>query len=330
MNHTLLKSILAGLVLGATAVAGETDKKVITLPTPLDDSWRFSFALPAWAFWLNGDMGLNGQTAHIDLGPDNIIPKIDMAADVRAEARKGRFSVMGEFLYMSLSDGIGTNTVVKKLDVRVDQAMADLGFGWRVIEGPRGYLDVTAGVRYTNLYQRQTLQPNDERIDAVAGRLALAGTALRVLAARELAVLAGKDPSVPIAPLEGGEAARLTRAIAHLKGSTAERKAKIASLLHDSLNRIVSRTDDWWDPYVGLRGRYNLNEKFYLTAKGDIGGFTVGSDLTWQAEAALGVQLSKNMFTEIGYRALGVDYRKDGLVMDTVTHGPQLTLGILF
>jgi hypothetical protein len=32
--------------------------------------------------------------------------------------------------------------------------MVDFGFGWRVIEGPRGYLDVTAGVRYMNIYQR--------------------------------------------------------------------------------------------------------------------------------------------------------------------------------
>jgi hypothetical protein len=237
---------------------------------------------------------------------------------------------MGEFLYMSLSDGIGTNTVVKKLDVRVDQTMADLGVGWRVIENQRGYLDVIGGVRYTNYYQHQTLQPNDERINQVAGGLAKAGTLLRLRVAQALVALSGKNPTVPIAPLDAGETARLTTAIAAIKGSTADRQAKIAQLLHNALDTTVSRTDDWWDPYVGLRGRYNLNEKFYLTAKGDIGGFTVGSDLSWTAEAAFGMQLSRNMFAEIGYRALGVDYRKDGLVMDTVTHGPQITLGLAF
>jgi hypothetical protein len=36
------------------------------------------------------------------------------------------------------------------------------------------------------------------------------------------------------------------------------------------------------------------------------------------------------MFTEIGYRALGVDYERDGLLMDTVTHGFQLTTGLTF
>ena len=316
----------AGFTLTAAALAGDNDKK--TVAPPPEDSWQFKLALPGWITWLEGDSGLHGHIAHIDLGPGDIIPRIDMAADVRMEAHKGRFSVMSEFLYLSLSDGIGTNTVVKKLDVQVDQMMADLGFGWRVIDSPRGYLDVIAGVRYTNFHQRLALQPNDERIDEVSGKLAVAGTALRV--AQALRALEGRDPTVPIAPIDADDIARIASAIKKIKGSTAERKAKIANLLHRSLDRVVSRTDDWFDPYIGFRGRYNLNEKFYLTAKADIGGFGVGADLTWQAEAAVGMQLSKNMFTEIGYRALGVDYEQDGLLMDTITHGIQLTTGISF
>ena len=73
-----------------------------------------------------------------------------------------------------------------------------------------------------------------------------------------------------------------------------------------------------------------MNDKFYLTGKGDIGGFGVGSDLTWTAEAALGCQLSSRIFTEVGYRAIGVDYEGDSLIYDVVTHGAQVTLGITF
>ena len=330
MHRHLSAALLAGLALGTSAFAGDNDKKTIAPLTPLDDAWRFSLSMPGWIPWLQGDSGVNGITTHIDLGPDDIVPRIDMAADIRMEAHKGRFSIMGEFLYMSLSDGIGTNTVVKKLDVQVDQTMGDLGMAWRVIDSPRGYLDVVGGVRYTNYYQKLALQPNDARIDEVSGNLAVAGTLLRLRVAQALAALAGKDPTLPIAPLDGDQAARLATAIAKIKGNTADRKAKIARLLHDALGRTVSRTDDWFDPYIGLRGRYNLNDKFYVTAKGDIGGFGVGSDLTWTAEAALGCQLSRSIFAEVGYRALGVDLDKDGLVMDTVTHGPQVTLGITF
>ncbi len=313
------------------ASAGDKDDKGFCGGVIFDDPWHFSVSLPGWIPWLQGDSGVQGHSTHIDLGPKDIIPRIDMAADVRMEARKGRFSIMGEFLYMSLSDGIGTKTVVKKIDLQVDQTMGDLGMAWRVIDSPRGYLDVVGGVRYTNYFQKVALQPNDERIEAVVdGIAASVGSALRARVADALRALEGKDPTLPIAPLEDDQAERLAAGIAKLKGTVAERKAKIAQRLHRALSSTVSRTDDWFDPYIGLRGRYNLNDKFYLAAKGDIGGFGVGCDITWTAEAALGCQLSSRIYTEVGYRALGVDLDKDGLIMDTITHGPQVTLGVQF
>ena len=366
MKHPLpIIAAIGGLALATAAHAGDVNLQPKRVMVPVtDDAWRFSFAMPAWATWLKGDTGINGVTSHIDLDPTDIIPRIDMAADVRVEAHKGRFSVLSEFLYLSISDGIGSNTVVQKLDVQVDQMMADIGFGWRVVESPRGYLDVIAGVRYTNFHQQVALQPNDERIgdvsshlvDSVSAKLRteLSESGLRELIARELASqlapLAGRGPTVPIGPVGGGESGpirdRIRAIIAAKKAELAaavqsgvqarvdaiksDLEKKIAHTLHTKLDRELSRTDDWFDPYVGFRGRYNLNEKFYLTAKADIGGFGVGADLTWQAEAALGVQLSKTMFTEIGYRAIGVDYDHDGLTMDTITHGVQLTTGITF
>jgi len=87
------------------------------------------------------------------------------------------------------------------------------------------------------------------------------------------------------------------------------------------------------DPYVGFRGRYNFCEKFYFLAKADIGGFGVGSDLTWEASAALGCQLTKNIFAEAGYRYLAVDYHQggqNGLTYDVRTQGAEVTLGINF
>ena len=64
--------------------------------------------------------------------------------------------------------------------------------------------------------------------------------------------------------------------------------------------------------------------------RGDVGGFGVGSDLTWQVEGSLGLQVTKNIWAEAGYRALGVDYEADGLIYDTITHGAQVTLGLSF
>src|SRR6266404_7006888 len=112
-----------------------------------------------------------------------------------------------------------------------------------------------------------------------------------------------------------------------------EAKARIANQLAVRLNKSLSQTksrdDYWFDPYVGLRGRYNFNKVFYTAVRGEIGG-GVASDLMWEVEGVIGINLTRNIFTEVGYRALAVDYENDGLLFDTVMHGPQITTGITF
>jgi len=174
MHKHLTTALLAGLALGSAAFAGDHDKKVIIPPVPPEDSWQFKLSLPTWIPWVSGDVGLNGINSHISLGPDDIIPKLDMIVGVRAEAHKGRLSVMAEYLYLSLSDGVGTNTMVKKIDSRFDQTTADLIVGWRVIESERGYLDLLGDVRFNQFYQKMTTQPNDEVIDQTVDGLAAA------------------------------------------------------------------------------------------------------------------------------------------------------------
>ena len=105
---------------------------------------------------------------------------------------------------------------------------------------------------------------------------------------------------------------------------------QLASALNSKLDRSISRDDYWFDPYVGLRTRYNFNKTFYTAVRGEIGGFDVGADLMWEVEAALGINLTRSIFTEIGYRALGSDFEDNNFRFDTVMHGPQITTGITF
>src|SRR6266542_230851 len=111
-------------------------------------------------------------------------------------------------------------------------------------------------------------------------------------------------------------------------------KARIANQLAVRLNKTLSQTlsrdDYWFDPYVGLRGRYNFNKTFYTAVRGEIGGFGVGADLMWEVETVVGINLTRSIFTEIGYRALGGNYEDKGFRFDAVMHGPQLTTGITF
>ena len=126
-----------------------------------------------------------------------------------------------------------------------------------------------------------------------------------------------------------GEARRaaVARAVNAAKARIAN---ELASTLDEKLGQTLSRDDYWFDPYVGLRARYNFNKTYYTAVRGEIGGFDVGFDLMWEIETVVGINLTRSIFTEIGYRALGGNYENNGLRFDTVMHGPQITTGITF
>jgi len=169
-----------------------------------------------------------------------------------------------------------------------------------------------------------------------------------------------RHPNIPIGPLAGHiqqevaqrienfiqetEAALRARIDAlHLRGEARREavaravdaaKARIANQLAVRLNKSLSQTkskdDFWFDPYVGLRARYNFNRTYYTAVRGEIGGFGVGADLMWEVEGVIGINLTRSIFTEIGYRALGGNYENNDLRFDVVMHGPQITTGITF
>lgn len=88
------------------------------------------------------------------------------------------------------------------------------------------------------------------------------------------------------------------------------------------LNR--SRDESWVDPIVGARLQVELGGAFFIRAVGDIGGFDVASDLTWQAMAGFGYRVSENGSLLLGYRSIGTDYSDGGFSYDVTASGPVL------
>jgi hypothetical protein len=95
---------------------------------------------------------------------------------------------------------------------------------------------------------------------------------------------------------------------------------------------------DWLDPVIGARVRYAVAPGHELFLRGDIGGFGVGSDLSWQVIGGYGFDFGAwNGITfsgVIGYRALSVDYAQGGgrrrYEFDMLQHGPVLGLSMRF
>jgi hypothetical protein len=95
---------------------------------------------------------------------------------------------------------------------------------------------------------------------------------------------------------------------------------------------------DWLDPVIGARVRYTLAPGHELFLRGDIGGFGVGSDFSWQAIGGYGFELGTYQgitFSGVaGYRALSVDYTqgegRQRYEFDMIQHGPVLGLSMRF
>jgi hypothetical protein len=96
--------------------------------------------------------------------------------------------------------------------------------------------------------------------------------------------------------------------------------------------RVPSGTEDWWDPIVGANLTLPLGKHFSLNVRGDIGGFGLGSDLTWQAFPYVSWQFTKWGSLQLGYRWVNSDYEtgsgSNRFKYDVLTQGPQV--GVTF
>jgi hypothetical protein len=97
---------------------------------------------------------------------------------------------------------------------------------------------------------------------------------------------------------------------------------------------VFGKTFDWVDPIIGLRYRYDFNEKWLLHLRGDIGGFGVGSDSTWNVIGFIQWKPWKYAGILAGYRALDQDYEDgsgaDRFKYDMRLHGPVIALNFMW
>lgn len=89
----------------------------------------------------------------------------------------------------------------------------------------------------------------------------------------------------------------------------------------------VSETGSTWDAIVGLRGKTDLSDKWYLTYYADIG--TGESDLTWQALAAVNYRFGR-ADAVLGYRYLKWDFDDTNVLDNLNLSGPFAGVKFLF
>jgi hypothetical protein len=314
----------------------ELQPKEMASPPSITSSepWYFNVGSPGWLAGLSGTVGLQGINTDVDLGFDQLIKHAAGLMSLSVEARKGRFGVYGDMLYMALDAAVYPEGMLSKANLVADQWLADGEVYYRIYEGSRGWLDLRAGARYNDLFSSLELFGNPRLIDQAAADLAIAADAdlRRVLDRHLRGGLDGHEKVLPIPPFGPLEKIKILERIRAARQNPVTAQAQIAKVLNQELNRTFSLTERWVDPYIGIGGRYQLTKAFYLTGKVDVGGFGVGSDITTQGSAALGCQITRNIYSELGFRYLYTNYEDDSnrFLWKTVTYGPQITTGIVF
>jgi autotransporter family porin len=348
------------------SVGKQAEEKVIEQPpAKTTEPWQISVAGPGWLTDVSGFTGFHGVNPYVNVGVGQLLRHVNVVFASEAEVRKGRYGALGDVLYLNAQAGVSGTGLVSRVGLGLQQFGGEFFGSYRVIEGPHGWFDLLAGFRYTYLGEQTGLNANEQAInvastnlvDQFAQQLATPSSDLRALIQKNilnrLTSLNGRNPPLPVGPIFGGQpgiirdlvqqlidsrqpelaAAIRTGAQARVNQLKAQLASQVANKLTSQLNRSLSFYDDWFDPVIGVRGRLNLSKAFYLTAETDVGGFGIGSDIAWQGYAALGCQITRNIYSEVGYRALYDDFRDegaDGFLYQLWLHGVQITAGLKF
>jgi hypothetical protein len=344
--------------------AGTLEKAPVNVEPSVNTTspWEITVEGPGWLAGVNGTIGSHGVTTHVGISFVDIIKRTNFIASLAAEVRRGRFGAYGGFLYLDAQARTGRSGLLSKIDLGLQEYLGEFGLSYRVLQAPQGWFDILAGFRYFYVGSQMSLQADQANIDAastdlvnrVAQQVGTPGSNLNTLINQtivsRLGSLAGHNPPLPIPPLAGREPdqirelirgliesqqAELVAAIqsggqARVNVLKTELANQIANRLTRELSQSFSLYQDWFDPFIGVRGRYNFCRPFYLTAEGDVGGFGIGSEVSCQAYAAIGCQITRNIFSEVGYRILYMDYDTTSLIFQAATHGAQITLGLNF
>jgi hypothetical protein len=147
------------LVIGVVLVGGG-EGIAADLPVPaetveivqpsLEPRWSFAIAPYVWAAGISGDIAQFGlPEVEIDSSFGDLLDHLDFAAMMVSEIRYGRVGLFSELVYVKISGSTGTPFGVLADSVSVDTE--SLAFTaapeYRIVEAPRGSLDLMAGMR---------------------------------------------------------------------------------------------------------------------------------------------------------------------------------------
>lgn len=296
----------------AGGLVAESPAEFTLVPGRDPDGWSFLLEPYAWAPGLYGDIGLKElPVAKVSQSPTDILKTLDWGLFLRGEARRGRWGLLGDgwFAQFTATADPGDG-LYRDITSVSQQSMVTVALAYRVLTDRRFFVDVYAGGRYNYIGASADASINRGNVEALSQ--GLVDRAIATFGPRLLAKYPGLR-NVPASTLQQAKELGVE---------------KLSDRIEEKLPKHV-QADRWWiDPIVGLRGQVNFTRAFFAAAQADAGGFGAGSQITVNTQATLGVNFSRNIALEAGYRYMYIDYDKDNFLYDV--NMPGVFAGLIF
>jgi hypothetical protein len=214
------------------------------------------------------------------------------------------------YLWAASMDGhAGVAGTKADIDVPFSDLLKDLSFGAMLaVDVRKGRL----GVGANGLFARVSpdAEVGDVKIDATSdsGQLTIAPF-YRLIEWQYGVSASGAPLRLAVAPEVGFRYTYMRTELEIRRGPTAD------------------QGQSWVDPLIGSRIGLDLTDRWTIGGEGNIGGFGVGSDFTWNAQAFFGYEFSlfgRPTTLLFGYRALYQDYDHNDFEWDVTMHGPMI------
>ncbi|MDH3316554.1 MAG: hypothetical protein OEN48_10475 [Betaproteobacteria bacterium] len=156
----------------AALIGGALAAPVGALAQAAGDQWRFTLTPYLWLPNINGTFNYNGPRGaggnpQVEVGPNDWLEALDMALLLSGEARKGKWAVFTDVIYLDFSSeqstvkginfnpGLPPNPISTTLNAGTSNSLKGtlwtLAGSYTAVEKPEATLDVFGGFRYFDL-----------------------------------------------------------------------------------------------------------------------------------------------------------------------------------
>jgi opacity protein-like surface antigen len=300
--HLVARAVFATIVLSTPVLFAGSEYDVSKeTPPPPPQSWcetpptlEIRIGAPGWLAGISGETGVKGVVANADVSFDQLVHHLThfpVALSINARYQRWEFWVDGQYIEVGTSATL-PGLLFTDANVHIKNALAEGFVGYRLINCDNANLTLFAGARWTYLEGDLSIFDNGDA---------------RLIRLRELLGIR---------------------------------------------NRLdFSDSIDWVDPVIGLRGRVRIWKATKIFAEGDVGGFNANadtafelhregrtimrepvdsSDWSYQLAGGLEFQLTRQIWTQVGWRYMKYDFRKNGFTDKSELNGPFLQTGMNF